>query len=536
MDRLRRQPFVPPLKNRDGAQDPQKSNLQPANANAAAGLTRSGKKQPGTWNEVDKMKHIHGDAVEVSGQDEEKNDDEDPKWSQRSSQRGSQKAKGFGAKRTYLSTDGSRTARNAAHARSIGQQVETEDLDDADADADENEPVMSTTPKLKLPSPQRKRPAPTPISIPTNAPIAARVRTSPTRAASLPKKPQIEQILGIKIPPKHLPTSTSPSKKLKLPPRAPSPPRPTLIIPKAGPSFQRSLEVKPSPPPSSPSQQKRCPLCSEQLPQDLQSKVVRDISVKEMYRIHRTHRAQSTISSGLEKGYPEHITWSALRARLNRLLPDLRAILAGTSHSPFMSDAKTPSKSTTQKGGARGSKLRNQQSLALLSTDFESNLPGYYGPHGARLIASYFLTHLARQIRTSLDADPNLAAMGLSLFTQSVLVPEAGVRLIMEDRGCGWEEAREVMRESVEFGDLVHGEKDGIEEGEWDESFDVDVSMSVGDLSMAVEGEVVEDGEGDGSYDAGRMLDEQFGQGVWTQTQNSKVRVEGERSIVFLSD
>ncbi|ODQ56140.1 hypothetical protein SAICODRAFT_4337 [Saitoella complicata NRRL Y-17804] len=530
MDRSRRQPFIPPLNNRDGPQDPRKSKLLPANA----ALTRSGKKQPGTWSEADKMKHILGDSAATSSVEtataEEKREDEDPKWSQSGSQRGSQKAKGFGAKRTYLHTDGSRTALNAAHARSIGQQVEAEDLDDVD----EDEPSKSTTPKLKLPSPQRKRPAPTPISIPTNAPIAARVRTSPSRAASPPRKLQIEQVLGIKIPPKHLPTTTSPSKKLKLPPRAPSPPLPTLIIPKAGPSFQRSLEVKSSPPPSSPSQLKLCPLCSEQLPEDLQSKVVKGISVKEMYRIHRTHRAQSTISSGLKKGYPEHIAWSGLRANLNRLLPDLRAILAGNLYSSFMSDAKTASKPASQEGGrgrGSGSKLRNQQSLALLATDFESNLPGYYGPHGARVIASHLLTHLAPEIRSTLDSDPNLAAMGLSLFTQSVLVPEAGVRLIMEDRGCGcgWEEAREVMRESVEFGDLVHGEKDGIEEGEWDESFDV---------SMAVEEEG--EGEGDGSYDAGSVLDDEFGEGRWTQTQTQKPkgeeRVEGERTIFVLSD
>lgn len=49
-------------------------------------------------------------------------------------------------------------------------------------------------------------------------------------------------------------------------------------------------------------------------------------------------------------------------------------------------------------------------------------------------------------------------------YVQQVLVPEAGLRLIVEDRmGLGrdpepisLEEAREIMMESVEFGNYIH--------------------------------------------------------------------------------
>ena len=44
-------------------------------------------------------------------------------------------------------------------------------------------------------------------------------------------------------------------------------------------------------------------------------------------------------------------------------------------------------------------------------------------------------------------------------YLQEVLIPEVAVRLIQEDKGITVEKAREIMLESVEFGEYVHNDE-----------------------------------------------------------------------------
>lgn len=87
--------------------------------------------------------------------------------------------------------------------------------------------------------------------------------------------------------------------------------------------------------------------------------------------------------------------------------------------------------------------------------------PGYYGSKGSavlfKILAKMFLES---QLLTHEMAHPQKPAE----YIQHVLVPEAGVRLIVEDRNLlpsspgsiSFEEAREIMMDSVEFGSYVH--------------------------------------------------------------------------------
>ena len=67
---------------------------------------------------------------------------------------------------------------------------------------------------------------------------------------------------------------------------------------------------------------------------------------------------------------------------------------------------------------------------------------------------------MANQIRDVGTNDRLIAGGGVSAFAQSVLVPELGVHLVMEDLKVGEDEARAVMRETVEMGELLNDEDD----------------------------------------------------------------------------
>ncbi|KAK5808713.1 restriction of telomere capping protein 4 [Linnemannia elongata] len=89
--------------------------------------------------------------------------------------------------------------------------------------------------------------------------------------------------------------------------------------------------------------------------------------------------------------------------------------------------------------------------------------PGYYGSKGSSKIVEVLVKmFIETQILTHESARPQVPIE----YIQQVLVPETGVRLILEDRrGDGGgkvegeltvEEAQAIMLDSVEFGNYVH--------------------------------------------------------------------------------
>ncbi|UZO27839.1 uncharacterized protein OCT59_020026 [Rhizophagus irregularis] len=93
--------------------------------------------------------------------------------------------------------------------------------------------------------------------------------------------------------------------------------------------------------------------------------------------------------------------------------------------------------------------------MSLMSR-IESFQPGYYGPRGAIVIA---------ETLRKLFIDTKILTKSLTIpqtpmeYLQEVLIPEAAVRLIQEDKDITAEKTREIMLESVRFGEYVHNDE-----------------------------------------------------------------------------
>jgi hypothetical protein len=74
------------------------------------------------------------------------------------------------------------------------------------------------------------------------------------------------------------------------------------------------------------------------------------------------------------------------------------------------------------------------------------------------------ITRFASKIRNLTPSDRLMKAAGVSGFVQSVLVPELTVMLVKEDMVVGDDDARRIMRESMEIGELLNEQPDDVVE------------------------------------------------------------------------
>lgn len=118
--------------------------------------------------------------------------------------------------------------------------------------------------------------------------------------------------------------------------------------------------------------------------------------------------------------------------------------------------------------------------------------PGYYGSKGARRMMEYILNTFGRKLRKESSRDSIFGAVGISGFVQIVLIPEVACCLVMEDMEMEEEQARAILKESAEMGELVNAEEEEevvlVEEDDddggagWAQSF-VDEVVSSDELS-----------------------------------------------------
>lgn len=88
--------------------------------------------------------------------------------------------------------------------------------------------------------------------------------------------------------------------------------------------------------------------------------------------------------------------------------------------------------------------------------------PGYYGPRGKNIICSVILDEMSNELRKKVDENPAslVAHQGVASYVLAVLVPEAAVRLIMEDMDLLEEDAAiAILKESIELGRRFHFEE-----------------------------------------------------------------------------
>lgn len=204
----------------------------------------------------------------------------------------------------------------------------------------------------------------------------------------------------------------------------------------------------------------RCPLCSHPVsPSDYWPFwTSKPKTVKHKSAFCHLHKKLSAQQSYISAGYPS-INWSLLPRRLKSHKPILRQILLNERPSPHRSRYEPVA--LTGKAASIPSKRTDlspsqQAELEAYALDDRAAYPGYYGPHGRRLITENILDLLKEDIKGCGDAV--VQASGVAAFVQQVMVPEAAVLLIMEDCSVGWEEAEAVREETYEMGVLVHEE------------------------------------------------------------------------------
>ncbi|KAF9131011.1 hypothetical protein BGW39_002373 [Mortierella sp. 14UC] len=187
---------------------------------------------------------------------------------------------------------------------------------------------------------------------------------------------------------------------------------------------------------------------------ELEKKLFSKVSAVDKFEFCRIHVAETKIiPAGLEQNYPLSIPFEELPRRIQSMEPDLLGIIHGTVASPYLERALANYRNM-------GNGARNPQ---VVLAGMQMTLPGYYGSKGTKKIT---------EVLVKLFLDTNILTHEVTRpqepieYIQQVLIPETGVRLILEDRrdfiagegggGISVEEAQAIMLDSVEFGNYVH--------------------------------------------------------------------------------
>ncbi|KAL1748146.1 RTC4-like domain-containing protein [Schizophyllum fasciatum] len=165
------------------------------------------------------------------------------------------------------------------------------------------------------------------------------------------------------------------------------------------------------------------------------------------------HRFERDVLPEAErKGWPKEIDWGALPARVRGLRDGLQRVLedgAGHAGCVFWEEL---AREIREKG------TRATTGVAGQFENFEKVQIGYYGEQGAAIITQTLYSMFPMDL-----IDPEtVAPLSAGEFLQRVLLPEAGLRLIAEDRGRGARDALRTLRESARYGVAMFPDDAGV--------------------------------------------------------------------------
>ncbi|RYP74403.1 hypothetical protein DL771_003070 [Monosporascus sp. 5C6A] len=188
----------------------------------------------------------------------------------------------------------------------------------------------------------------------------------------------------------------------------------------------------------------RCPMCHEPVDPELLGKHSDRgrMNIRKQTAFCRLHKRRAALDSGTERGYPR-IDWSTVESRFASHERFLREILEGSRPSHYASILKK--------------KVESGKDRTLLKTE-DSVTPGYYGPKGLHVMTEYIMRRFSTVLRKRAVEDRLISARSYTAYVQAVLVPELAARLVMEDMRVGEGEARDILRDSIEVGELLHEE------------------------------------------------------------------------------
>lgn len=183
------------------------------------------------------------------------------------------------------------------------------------------------------------------------------------------------------------------------------------------------------------------------------------LDYKWQQRFCRHHKAEAAKEVWTERGYPE-IKWDSLGRRLQKHHDKLVAVLEGKTPSVYRARLQKVLDSRE----TRSAKTAYNKAADSGNDDGLEIRPGYYGPRGEKVMTEHILSDFSRKLRDVAVTDVLVAASGIaggvSGFVQAVMVPEVAVLLVKEDMKVDLQQARTILAESWELGELLNEEAD----------------------------------------------------------------------------
>jgi hypothetical protein len=172
----------------------------------------------------------------------------------------------------------------------------------------------------------------------------------------------------------------------------------------------------------------------------------------------RAHKTKAAWHEYRSEGYPD-IDWDALPDRILKHRMKLFGILSNKLPSEYRTRYEPIA--LTGKAAAVPSRRKDlpehvQEELESYALDDQSTYPGYYGPHGRRIITENVMKILKNEIKNCTDAV--VQGSGPATFVQAVLVPETAIFLIMEDNEVDRQDAEEIREKTYDMGMLLNEE------------------------------------------------------------------------------
>jgi hypothetical protein len=185
-----------------------------------------------------------------------------------------------------------------------------------------------------------------------------------------------------------------------------------------------------------------CPWCGESVDRKLLDGFAkgRRLNVRLQSTFCQKHKRETAVKVWQEKRYP-HVEWDGLEGRFAKFDKQLLDVInGGASHF------RTTHEQNIASGRARSMKKEGNMN------------PGYYGPRGFNLMCDYLVKDFGDLLKKKAVDDRVIAGRGSAAFIQTVLVAELAVQLIMEDMKVAEEEARRILEESKDLGEMIHEE------------------------------------------------------------------------------
>ncbi|KAJ5678262.1 uncharacterized protein N7477_003895 [Penicillium maclennaniae] len=196
-----------------------------------------------------------------------------------------------------------------------------------------------------------------------------------------------------------------------------------------------------------------CPMCKKAVDRELLMRFETQPKqrIREQQQFCASHQQNSAEKEWEASGYPE-IDWDTFDERVQNKFTDLEKLLVPDCTSYYRNILDT----TLKSGQAKNFRL------TLTGEGIETISCGYYGTKGAARMLQAIVDRFSLKLRRLAVSDHIVKAAGVAGYAQSVLVPELAVRLVMEDMAVGDEDAREILRESIQIGQKLNPAADDV--------------------------------------------------------------------------